>query len=255
MNTVSGQPPAAPRHQRVRRLVDLVDVGPLLAIDLDVDEVLVHRRGDVRILERFVRHHVAPVARGVADREQDRLALRARARERLLAPRIPVDRVVRVLQQVGARFAREAVRHADSRSSADAAAFWPNPPRLPARRALRALRLRVSSNAQRSKSRAALQELRELEPALRARNPSTAAGGRARTCAAARSATTARPATRRSSIAGSGGSSENADDCGRTATVRGLPGHSFSSIASPPGRIERHARHVARGACARRRAA
>ena len=42
-NIVSGQPPRAPRQQRVRRLVDLVEVRPLLAIDLDVDEVLVHR--------------------------------------------------------------------------------------------------------------------------------------------------------------------------------------------------------------------
>ena len=72
-------PAAAPREERVRGLVDLVEIGPLLAIDLDVDEIGVHRRGDRRILERFVRHHVAPVARRVADRQQDRLSF-ARAR-------------------------------------------------------------------------------------------------------------------------------------------------------------------------------
>ena len=66
----------AARHQRVRRLVDLVEVGPLLAVDLDVHEVLVHDRRDGRVLERFVRHDVAPVARRVADRQQDRLVLR-----------------------------------------------------------------------------------------------------------------------------------------------------------------------------------
>ena len=83
---------AAPRQQRVRGLVDLVEVGPLLAVDLDVDERVVHHRGDRRILERLVRHHVAPVARRVADRQQDRLVLGARPGERLVAPRIPVDR-------------------------------------------------------------------------------------------------------------------------------------------------------------------
>ena len=70
----------APRHQRVRGLVDLVEVGPLLAIDLDVDEARRSSPRRRRILERFVRHHVAPVARRVADRQQDRLVL-GRARE------------------------------------------------------------------------------------------------------------------------------------------------------------------------------
>jgi class 3 adenylate cyclase len=80
--------------------VDAVDVGPFLAIDLDVDEALVHQRRGAGIFERLVRHHVAPVAGGVADREQDRLVLLPRPRERLLAPRVPLDRVLRVLQQV-----------------------------------------------------------------------------------------------------------------------------------------------------------
>ena len=44
-NIVSGQPPL-PRHERVRRLVDLVEVGPLLPVDLDVHEVLVHEPRD-----------------------------------------------------------------------------------------------------------------------------------------------------------------------------------------------------------------
>ena len=60
------------------------------------------------VLERLALHHVAPVAGGVADREQDRLVLRAGARERLLAPRVPVDRIVRVLEQVRARLAGRA---------------------------------------------------------------------------------------------------------------------------------------------------
>ena len=90
-----GHRPAAVAGQRDDRVhVDRVEVGPLLAVDLDVDEALVHQRRRLRVLERLVLHHVAPVAGGVADREQDRPVLVACAGERLLAPRVPVDRVV-----------------------------------------------------------------------------------------------------------------------------------------------------------------
>src|SRR6266511_6095536 len=60
------------------------------------------RSGGVLVLERLPLHHVAPVAGGVADREQDRLVLLARLGQRLGTPREPVDRVVGVLQQVRA---------------------------------------------------------------------------------------------------------------------------------------------------------
>ena len=98
---------AGHRHHRVH--VDRVHVGPLLAIDLDVDEALVHQRRRLLVLERLVRHHVAPVAGRVADREQDRLVLARARRERLLAPRVPVDRVVRVLQEVRAGLVGQAI--------------------------------------------------------------------------------------------------------------------------------------------------
>ena len=99
-----GQRPAAAAGQRDHRVhVDPVHVRPLLAVDLDVHEALVHQRRDLRVLERLVRHHVAPVAGRVADREQDRLVLVARLRQRLVAPREPLDRVRSVLQEVRAR--------------------------------------------------------------------------------------------------------------------------------------------------------
>src|SRR5690348_17481321 len=47
------------------------------------------------VLERLALHHVAPVAGRVSDGEQDRLVLRLRAREGLLAPRVSVDGVLR----------------------------------------------------------------------------------------------------------------------------------------------------------------
>ena len=52
----------------------MVHIGPLFPIDLDIDEELVHDLGDVRVLEALMRHHVAPMAGGIADGDQDRLA-------------------------------------------------------------------------------------------------------------------------------------------------------------------------------------
>ena len=103
-----GHRPAALAGHRLGRLhVDGVDVRPLLSVDLDADEVPSFSASAVgRVLERLVRHDVAPVAGGVADREQDRHVALARLRERLVTPLEPVDRVLRVLQQVGAGGAR-----------------------------------------------------------------------------------------------------------------------------------------------------
>ena len=89
--------------------VDVVEVGPLLAIDLHVHEMFVHDRGRGRVLERLVGHHMAPVARRVADGEQDRLLLGPGPAERLLAPLVPVHRVVGVLEEVGTGGQRQPV--------------------------------------------------------------------------------------------------------------------------------------------------
>src|SRR5690606_11789498 len=72
---------------------------------------LVHVGRGFRVLERLALHHVAPVAGGVADRQQDRPILRTRPGERLLAPGIPVDRVVLVLEEVRARLLGQAIGH------------------------------------------------------------------------------------------------------------------------------------------------
>ena len=92
--------------------VDAVHVGALLAVDLDVDEALVHEHGRLVVLERLVLHHVAPVACGVPDREQNRPVRFARAHEGFVAPRVPVDRVVRVLEEVRAGLTCEPVHTA-----------------------------------------------------------------------------------------------------------------------------------------------
>ena len=97
--------PATPTGQQLNGVhVDLVDVGTFLAIDLDRDEGPVEQLGDFLVLETLPLHHVAPVAGAVADREKDRSVEFAGLLEGLRTPREPVDRVVHVLQQVGAGF-------------------------------------------------------------------------------------------------------------------------------------------------------
>ena len=108
-----GQRPAtrALREHLVGKLIDLVEIGALFAIDLDVDEQLVHHLGHGGVLKAFMRHHVAPVAGRIADREQDRFVLALRALEGIPSPGVPVDRVFGMLLQIGAGFACESVRH------------------------------------------------------------------------------------------------------------------------------------------------
>ena len=68
------RPPAGPKDLK-RGHVDLVDVGPLLAVDLDANEARVQCPGDLRVDKALALHDVAPVARAVADRQKDRLVL------------------------------------------------------------------------------------------------------------------------------------------------------------------------------------
>jgi len=96
------RPPAATGHHLADGHINLVDVGSFLAVDLDVDEGFVHQRRHLWVLEALVLHHVAPVAGGVSDREEDRFVLLRSLGKGLGSPRPPVDRVVRVLEQVGA---------------------------------------------------------------------------------------------------------------------------------------------------------
>jgi len=83
-----------------RRHVDLIDVGPLLAIHFDIDEQLVHHLRGRFILEALMRHHVTPVTSGITDREQYWSIAALGFRQRLGSPGPPIDRIVLVLQQI-----------------------------------------------------------------------------------------------------------------------------------------------------------
>ena len=107
--TLIGQPPL-PLVACTKVMYTRSTSGPFLAVYLHVDEKLVHHgRGRRRSLKRFMRHDVAPVAGRVADGQEDGLVLAAGLGERFLAPWMPLDRVARVLQQVG-RLSRRAKR-------------------------------------------------------------------------------------------------------------------------------------------------
>ena len=80
--------------------VNPIDIWPFFAIDFDVHEFAIHERGGRFIFERLVRHHVTPMTSRITDREKDRFIFAASFGECLLAPRIPIDWVARVLKKV-----------------------------------------------------------------------------------------------------------------------------------------------------------
>ena len=106
------RPATATGHRLDRRHVDLVEVGALLAVDLDRHEPVVQVARRRLVLERLAFHHVAPVTGRVADRQEDRPVQQLRPGEGVGTPREPVDRVVRVLEEVGAGLPGEAICHA-----------------------------------------------------------------------------------------------------------------------------------------------
>jgi hypothetical protein len=81
-----------------------VDVGSLLAIDLDGDKGRVEQRRDLRVTEGLACHDMAPVTGEITDRDKDRLVFAARLLEGRLAPGIPLDRVAGMQLQVRAGF-------------------------------------------------------------------------------------------------------------------------------------------------------
>ena len=120
------RPAARARQEMADGHVDLVHVGALLAVDLDADECLVQESRDLRVLERFVRHHVAPVAGRIPDRDEDGTVQGLRPLEGFVPPGVPVDGLVGVGEQVRALLVDQPVcrrvvghaRHLVARSGA-----------------------------------------------------------------------------------------------------------------------------------------
>ena len=151
----------------------------LLAVDLDRDEVLVEVGGELGIAEALARHHVAPVAGGVADRDEHRHVAAGGLGEGLLAPRPPVDGIVGVRAQVGTHSVREPVRHSAQPMSTHApvAVTYIGGPTALARVGGTAHRhrsdLRRAADLRRPGRVAARQDRRPRHPARRRSGPST----------------------------------------------------------------------------------
>ena len=172
------RPAAVTRHGLGRLHVDGVDVRAFFAVHLDVDEPAVHQRGGRLVLERLVRHDVAPVACRVPHRQQHRAIPLPCQFERLGSPREPVHRVVGMLAQVGAGLGSESVGHV--------AHCGRSPPRAPISRRCRARR----RTPQRSRSPVR----RSASGPSTALRPRTGAVGRTR----CRAGSPGRPRVRRS---------------------------------------------------------
>ena len=86
--------------------VNRVQIGALFTVNFNVDEMRVHVVSSGFILKRFMGHNVAPVAGRVANAEQNRFVFLAGAVQRVLAPGIPIDGIINVLQQIWAGFLR-----------------------------------------------------------------------------------------------------------------------------------------------------
>ncbi len=92
------RPPAAPGHHLHGVHINRVQVGTLFAVDLDVDEVVVHQLRDGFVLERFPGHYATPMTCPVTYAQQYRLVFPPRAIERFFSPRVPINRIMRMVR-------------------------------------------------------------------------------------------------------------------------------------------------------------
>ena len=97
------RPPPLSAHRADRGLIAAVNIRTLISIHLHRDEVLIHDRGNSRIVIGLAVHHMAPVAPHRPNIEQHRLVLVLRQCERLLAPLMPLNRLVHGGPQVSGR--------------------------------------------------------------------------------------------------------------------------------------------------------
>ena len=105
-----GHRPAAPSPKGLHRThINRVDIGTLFAIDLDGDVVFVDEPRDLFVVERFLLHHMAPMASRITHAEQHRPPQPTSLLESLIPPGTPVHGIMRVLQKVRADFEEQAV--------------------------------------------------------------------------------------------------------------------------------------------------
>ena len=99
------------------RLIARVDVGSLVAVHLDRNEVLVDEFGHLGIVIRFSIHYVTPVTPDGADIQQDGFVVTFGLRESGFAPLMPVDRLVHRRSKIGRRRLPEIVGYGRTHKS------------------------------------------------------------------------------------------------------------------------------------------
>ena len=107
-NNVQGPAPVS-GHKLQRRHVDLINVGAFLTVYLNIDKILVHYTGHFLVLKGFFFHDMAPMARRITDTDQYQFVLLLGVFESLFAPRLPVNRIMGVLEQIRTCFLREGI--------------------------------------------------------------------------------------------------------------------------------------------------
>ena len=105
------RPATAAGHRLDRRHVDRVEIRALLPVHLDRDELIVQQPGGRLVLERLALHDVAPMTRRIADRQEDGAIEQLGPGQRVAAPGHPIDRIVRMLEEIRAGLAREPIGH------------------------------------------------------------------------------------------------------------------------------------------------
>jgi len=77
--------------------IDMVQIGPFLPVDLDIDKMLVHEAGRIGIFETLPLHHMAPVTGCIADTHENGLILLLRLLQRFFSPGVPIHGIMCML--------------------------------------------------------------------------------------------------------------------------------------------------------------
>src|SRR5688572_9078545 len=93
-------PAPATGHGLHRVHINMVQVGALLAIYLDIDKMLVHEAGSLLVFKTFLFHYMTPVTGCIPDTYKHGLVFAKGSVQSLFAPGIPVHRVIGMLKQV-----------------------------------------------------------------------------------------------------------------------------------------------------------
>ena len=91
------RPASLPGHLLHRFHVHLIDIGTLLPVDLEANEMGVHEGGRFLVFESLMLHHVAPMACAVTHTDEHEFSCVLCFPPSIGAPRPPMDRIVLVL--------------------------------------------------------------------------------------------------------------------------------------------------------------